>query len=187
MVPPRVDGSMEIIRSFAELQLAQSCLQPIGELLLNPPFNATVSFGNGRTLDALPTTLPSVGIGVATNSKGHIFVYTRSQETRLFEFDQKDTLALSVLRDLQEVEHAKEARRDRQLWSDVRETDRLDRINLDLTLFHLIPRAHLDVRTHPYPDAARDFPSTYSVAQSSREDQAVVRRRFCAARKDVTP
>src|SRR5450432_3587281 len=29
------------------------------------------------------------GIGVATNSKGHIFVYTRSQETRLFEFDPK--------------------------------------------------------------------------------------------------
>ena len=29
------------------------------------------------------------GIGVASNSKGHIFVYTRSQRTRLFEFDQK--------------------------------------------------------------------------------------------------
>jgi len=29
------------------------------------------------------------GIGVATNSKGHVFVYTRSQETRLFEFDPK--------------------------------------------------------------------------------------------------
>jgi len=28
------------------------------------------------------------GIGVATNSKGHVFIYTRSQETRLFEFDQ---------------------------------------------------------------------------------------------------
>src|SRR5260370_17458777 len=28
------------------------------------------------------------GIGVATNSKGHIFVYTRSQDTRLFEFDR---------------------------------------------------------------------------------------------------
>jgi len=27
-------------------------------------------------------------IGVATNSKGHVFVYTRSGETRLFEFDQ---------------------------------------------------------------------------------------------------
>jgi hypothetical protein len=29
------------------------------------------------------------GIGVATNSKGNIFVYTRSQRTRLFEFDSK--------------------------------------------------------------------------------------------------
>ena len=28
------------------------------------------------------------GIGIATNSKGHVFVYTRSGETRLFEFDQ---------------------------------------------------------------------------------------------------
>jgi sugar lactone lactonase YvrE len=27
-------------------------------------------------------------IGVATNSRGHVFVYTRSGETRLFEFDQ---------------------------------------------------------------------------------------------------
>lgn len=29
------------------------------------------------------------GIGVATNSKGHVFVYTRSQATRLFEFDSR--------------------------------------------------------------------------------------------------
>src|SRR5690349_19498301 len=29
------------------------------------------------------------GIGVATDSKGHVFVYTRSGETRLFEFDEK--------------------------------------------------------------------------------------------------
>jgi 6-bladed beta-propeller protein len=28
------------------------------------------------------------GIGVATNSKGHVFVYTRTGDTRLFEFDQ---------------------------------------------------------------------------------------------------
>ena len=28
------------------------------------------------------------GVGVATNSKGHVFVYTRSGESRLFEFDQ---------------------------------------------------------------------------------------------------
>ena len=28
------------------------------------------------------------GVGVATNSKGHVFVYSRSGETRLFEFDK---------------------------------------------------------------------------------------------------
>src|SRR5207249_7996945 len=28
------------------------------------------------------------GVGVATNSKGHVFAFTRSGETRLFEFDQ---------------------------------------------------------------------------------------------------
>ncbi|MBZ5560204.1 MAG: peptidyl-alpha-hydroxyglycine alpha-amidating lyase family protein [Acidobacteriia bacterium] len=31
------------------------------------------------------------GIGVATNSKGHVFVYTRTGDTRLFEFDQNGT------------------------------------------------------------------------------------------------
>src|SRR3954466_7266573 len=31
------------------------------------------------------------GVGVATNSKGHVFVYSRSGETRLFEFDQNGT------------------------------------------------------------------------------------------------
>ena len=31
------------------------------------------------------------GIGIATNSKGHVFVYTRSGDTRLFEFDEKGT------------------------------------------------------------------------------------------------
>src|SRR5918911_2478038 len=35
-----------------------------------------------------PTIYFGEGIGVATNSKGHVWVYTRSGETRLFEFDQ---------------------------------------------------------------------------------------------------
>ena len=86
------------------------------------------------------------------------------------EPDQKDLLAFSVLRDFEEVEHAKEARRARQLWSDIRETDGLDRINLDLTLFHAIPGAHLDVGMHPYPDAASDFAAANSLAQALGED-----------------
>src|ERR1700756_3790918 len=35
-----------------------------------------------------PTLYFGESIGVATNSKGHIFVYDRGHETRLFEFDQ---------------------------------------------------------------------------------------------------
>ena len=34
-----------------------------------------------------PTIYFGEGIAIATNSKGHIFVYTRSGDTRLFEFD----------------------------------------------------------------------------------------------------
>ncbi|HEY3841489.1 MAG TPA: peptidyl-alpha-hydroxyglycine alpha-amidating lyase family protein [Bryobacteraceae bacterium] len=36
------------------------------------------------------------GIGVATNSKGHIFVYTRSQLTRLFEFDARGAFVREI-------------------------------------------------------------------------------------------
>ncbi len=48
-----------------------------------------IPFDSAPNLLKLPPNLYlGEGIGVATNSKGHIFVYTRSQETRLFEFDQ---------------------------------------------------------------------------------------------------
>jgi len=35
-------------------------------------------------------------IGVATNSKGHVFVYTRSANTRLFEFDQNGAFVREI-------------------------------------------------------------------------------------------
>jgi DNA-binding beta-propeller fold protein YncE len=35
-----------------------------------------------------PNLFLGEGIGIASNSKGHTFIYTRSQRTRLFEFDQ---------------------------------------------------------------------------------------------------
>jgi sugar lactone lactonase YvrE len=46
------------------------------------PYRSTPDF-----LKFPPNVYMGEGIGVATNSKGHIFVYTRSQATRLFEFD----------------------------------------------------------------------------------------------------
>jgi hypothetical protein len=47
------------------------------------PFDSVPNF-----LKFPPNIYLGEGIGVATNSKGHVFVYTRSGETRLFEFDQ---------------------------------------------------------------------------------------------------
>src|SRR5271155_2443994 len=49
-----------------------------------------ISYESVPNLLKLPPNLYlGEGIGVATNSKGHIFVYTRSQRTRLFEFDAR--------------------------------------------------------------------------------------------------
>src|SRR5881396_2385923 len=43
-----------------------------------------------------PNVYLGEGIGVATNSKGHVFVYTRSGETRLFEFDQNGAFVREI-------------------------------------------------------------------------------------------
>jgi DNA-binding beta-propeller fold protein YncE len=55
------------------------------------PFESAPNF-----LKLPPNLYLGEGIGVATNSKGHIFVYTRSQATRLFEFDQKGTFLREI-------------------------------------------------------------------------------------------
>src|SRR5207247_6985684 len=63
-----------------------------------------------------------------------------------------------------------ETRRARQLWSDIREAERQDRIHLDLTLFHPVAVADPYVWTHPYANAASDFAAPNPVAQALRED-----------------
>jgi len=83
------------------------------------------------------------------------------------EPDKIDVLPPTVLRDLEEVDHTLETRRSSELRSDVRETDRQDRIHLDLTLFHPVAVADLDVWTQPYPDAARDVAAANSVILSA--------------------
>src|SRR5437868_9093291 len=47
------------------------------------PFDSAPNF-----LKLPPNLYLGEGIGVASNSKGHIFVFHRSGNTRLFEFDQ---------------------------------------------------------------------------------------------------
>src|SRR5262245_8868921 len=59
------------------------------------------------------------GIGVARNSKGHVFVFTRSGETRLFEFDQNGTFVREIGQGLYGVEMAHGVRVDSQdnIWT----------------------------------------------------------------------
>src|SRR6266702_1861005 len=68
----------------------------------------------------LPTGLYlGEAIGVATNSKGHVFVYTRSGEaSRLFEFDPKGTLVREIGKGLYGCQMALAVRVDPQdnIW-----------------------------------------------------------------------
>ena len=59
------------------------------------------------------------GIGVARNSKGHIFVFTRSGDTRLFEFDQNGKFVREIGQGLYGFELAHGVRVDSQdnIWT----------------------------------------------------------------------
>jgi len=85
------------------------------------------------------------------------------------EPNQVDLLALAMFRNFEEVEDPEEAGRKCELWGDIREADPFYRIHLDVALFHAIPTAHLDVRTHPDSHAARNFSATNALAQTFGE------------------
>ena len=55
------------------------------------PFESVPNF-----LKLPPNLFLGEGIGIASNSKGHVFVYTRSQRTRLFEFDQTGSFVREI-------------------------------------------------------------------------------------------
>jgi len=81
------------------------------------------------------------------------------------EPDEIDVLASTVLRDLKQIQDTQKSRLSRQLWSDIRKTDRLNRIHFDLTFIHTVPGAHSDVGTRPYADTASDFSPANSLAK----------------------
>jgi hypothetical protein len=59
------------------------------------------------------------GIGVATNSKGHVFVYTRSGDTKILEFDQNGNYVREIGHNLYGLEFAHTIRVDAQdnIWA----------------------------------------------------------------------
>ena len=72
------------------------------------------------------------GIGVATNSKGHIFVYTRGQATRLFEFDPKGVFVREIGEGLYGFAFAHAVRVDPQdnIWAVDEGTNMVIKFNL---------------------------------------------------------
>jgi hypothetical protein len=74
---------------FAAPQFAQTLTQAQMNAKAKAQNVPEIPFDSAPNFLKLPPNLYlGEGIGVATNSKGHVFVYTRSQSTRLFEFDQ---------------------------------------------------------------------------------------------------
>ena len=92
------------------------------------PFDAVPNFFK------LPANLYfGEGIGVATNSKGHVFVYTRSGQTRLFEFDQKGTYLREIGEGLYGFQMAHAVRVDPQdnIWAVDEGTNMVIKFNPD--------------------------------------------------------
>ncbi|MGE3842668.1 MAG: peptidyl-alpha-hydroxyglycine alpha-amidating lyase family protein [Vicinamibacterales bacterium] len=102
-----------------------------------------------------PNVYLGEGIGVATNSKGHIFVYTRSQRTRLFEFDQNGTFVREIGDGLYGLAFAHAVRVDAQdnIWVVDEGTNMVIKFNPEgrpVMLMGRKPESH-DVQETPAP------------------------------------
>jgi hypothetical protein len=96
------------------------------------------------------------------------------------EPDQVNILAPAVLRHLEQIHQAQEARFARQLRRDIRVTDRRDGIDFDFAFLHAIAVAHFDMRALPDADAAGNFSAANSFAKAlgKYHDQSLYRAVF---------
>jgi hypothetical protein len=107
----------------------QNALQPAKAFATAPeiPYDSAPNFLK------LPTGVYlGEGIGVARNSKGHVFVYTRSGEaSRLFEFDQNGTFVREIGKGLYGFQMAHAVRVDAQdnIWAVDEGTDMVIKFN----------------------------------------------------------
>src|SRR5438132_8889706 len=97
--------------------LAQQNVPPRAPAFETAPDIAYDSVANFLKLP--PNLYLGEGIGVARNSKGHVFVFTRSGETRLFEFDQNGVFLREIGQGLYGFEMAHGVRVDSQdnIWT----------------------------------------------------------------------
>src|SRR5256886_15349029 len=99
------------------------------------PFDSVRNF-----LKMPPGVYMGEGVGVATNSKGHVFVYTRSGETRLFEFDQNGAFVkeFGVGSYGMSFAHAVRVDKDDNLWAVDEGTNVIQKITPDRKLLMVL-------------------------------------------------
>jgi sugar lactone lactonase YvrE len=100
--------------SAQELTRAQQAAKAKAENVPEIPFETVPGF-----IKMPPNTYLGEGIGVATNSKGHVFIYTRSEDTRLFEFDKAGVFVKEIGKGLYGFQFAHAVRVDKQdnIWA----------------------------------------------------------------------
>ncbi len=105
-----------------------------------------------------PNLYMGEGIGVATNSKGHVFVFTRSQATRLFEFDAKGVFVREIGEGLYGFAFAHSVRVDAQdnIWAVDEGSNMVIRFNPEGRVTMLLGRRPepADAGAGPYPAPA---------------------------------
>jgi hypothetical protein len=105
-------------RAFAVVFLCFVALSPVPAFAQqkataqNVPEIAYTSVPN--FLKAPPGETLGEAVGIATNSKGHIFVYFRSANTRLWEFDKNGTFVKEIGKGYYGFEFAHSVRVDPQ-------------------------------------------------------------------------
>src|SRR5260370_30348823 len=113
--------------NFKELKMARSFLFALFGLLAVPgvvalaqqPAVPEIPFESVPNLLKLPPDLYlGEAAGVALNSKGHIFVFTRSRHTQLFEFDRNGQFLREIGKDLYGFDFAHVVRvdKDDNIW-----------------------------------------------------------------------
>ena len=83
--------------------------------------------------------------------------------------DQVDVVAFAMLRDLEQVQYAEKSGFPCQLVSNVRQSNRLDREDLDFAVIHTVSAAHRDMRACPDSDGACDLSAADAIAESLRK------------------
>ena len=127
-----------------------------------------IAFDSAPNFLKLPPNLYlGEGIGVATNSKGHIFVYTRSQQTRLFEFDQNGKYVREIGEGLYGFSFAHAVRVDPQdnIWAVDEGTNMVIKFNPQGRVVMLLgrrPESVEGIKATPPPGAAEPPAQPYT-------------------------